>query len=330
MPDLQPVPSSALPVADLQKAVQDVLQRPVKARPYSAQIMRQTPTAFIFLIDQSGSMDERTMYRGQSLSKAAAVAQIINQTLLELMLRCQKGDEIRHYYDIALIGYGGLNDERANLLWSGDMAGKAFLSPAELVKAAIHIEEVTVQRTIRGRVITTTEKRPVWLQAVHHYRTPMKSAICMAESLVKQWLVTQAAKDVYPPTVINITDGVATDATADELLACCDRLKNLHTVDGHALLMNIHVSDEQGKTILFPSKAAELGADQYARLLYDMSSEMPAPYHADIASLFGLDQRTTYVGMCSNADMDALVKFMNIGTPTQHNGHFIANLKLDL
>ncbi|GAB4049576.1 vWA domain-containing protein [Spirosoma litoris] len=327
MSELQPLPSYALSAADLQKTVQEVLQRPIKERPYSAQIMRQTPTAFIFLIDQSGSMDEQTMYRGQSLSKAAAVAQIINQTLLELVLRCQKGDEIRHYYDIALIGYGGYSDDKANLLWSGDMAGKTFLSPAELAAATIRVEEITTERTIRGRTFSVTEKRPVWLNPVHRHRTPMKSAICLAESLIQQWLAAQNGKDVYPPTVINITDGVATDATPDELLASCDRLKSLHTMDGHVLLMNIHVSDEQGKTILFPSKAAELGTDQYARLLYDMSSEMPAPYHTDIASLFGLDQRTTYVGMCSNADMNVLVKFMNIGTPTQHNQRFAANLQ---
>lgn len=330
MTDLQSLPSYALSAADLQKALQDVLQRPIKDRPYSAQIMRQTPTAFVFLVDQSGSMDERTTYRGQSLSKAEAVAQIINQTLLELVLRCQKGDEIRHYYDIALIGYGGFSDEKAKLLWSGAMSGKTFLSPAELAEAAIRVEEITTQRTIRGRVVPFTEKRPVWIQAIHRYRTPMKSAICLAESLVEQWLAAQAGKDVYPPTVINITDGVATDGTTEELLACCNRLKSLHTMDGHVLLMNIHVSDEQGKTILFPSKADELGADPYARLLYDMSSDMPTSYHADIANLFGLDQRTAYVGMCSNADMDALVKFMNIGTPTQHNQHFAANLQPDL
>ncbi len=327
--DLHSLPSYALSAADLQAVLQEALQRPIKDRPYSAQIMRQTPTAFIFLIDQSGSMDERTTYRGQSLSKAEAVAGIINQTLLELVLRCQKGDEIRHYYDIALIGYGGISDDKANLLWSGAMAGKAFLSPAELAEATVRVEEVTTQRTIRGRVVAFTEKRPVWIQAMHRYRTPMKSAICLAESLIEQWLATQAGKDVYPPTVINITDGVATDATTDELLACCNRLKSLHTMDGHVLLMNIHVSDERGKTILFPTKAAELGTDQYARLLYDMSSEMPAPYHTDIANLFGLDQRSTYVGMCSNADMDVLVKFMNIGTPTQHNQHFTANLQPD-
>ena len=327
MTDLQASPAYALSNADLQLAMQDVLQRPIKAQPYSAQIMRQTPTAFIFLIDQSGSMDERTSYRGQPLSKAEAVAQIVNQTLLELILRCQKGDEIRHYYDIALIGYGGYSDDQANLLWSGKMAGKTFLSPAELADAILRTEEITVERTIRGRNITTVEKRPVWLNAVHSYRTPMKSAICLAESLLEQWLAAQVGEDVYPPTVINITDGVPTDATTDELLACCNRLKNLHTTDGYVLLMNIHVSDEQGKTILFPSKAAELGSDPYARLLYDMSSGMPGPYHADIASLFGLDQRTNYVGMCSNADMNVLVKFMNIGTPTQHNQRSTANVR---
>jgi hypothetical protein len=73
--------------------------------------------------------------------------------------------------------------------------------------------------------------------------------------------------------------------------------------------------------------ARDLGDDPQARLLYDLSSEMPASYHADIAGMFGLDQRARYVGLCSNTDMDALVKFMNIGTPTQHNSAFAANLR---
>ena len=71
------IPSSSSTSASL--ALQQALQTPLKARPYSASIMRQNPTAFVFLIDQSGSMGEPTQYRGQTCSKAEAVAQIVNQ-----------------------------------------------------------------------------------------------------------------------------------------------------------------------------------------------------------------------------------------------------------
>lgn len=317
------IPASAPVSASL--ALQQALQLPMKATPYSASVMRQNPTAFVFLIDQSGSMAEPTHYRGQTCSKAEAVAQIVNQTLLELLLRSQKGDEIRHYYDVALIGYGGA--ATANLLWTGPWANRPFLSPAELVQATTREEESVVERTIRDRVIRTTEKRPIWLEPVANYKTPMKSALVLAESLLQTWLQTHAGKDVYPPTVINITDGVATDATHEELLDCGDRIRQLHTIDGHVLLMNIHLSDEAGKSIQFPAHIRDLGDDPQARLLYDLSSEMPASYHSDIAGLFGLDQRSRYVGMCSNTDMDALVKFMNIGTPTQNNTAFVANFR---
>lgn len=323
MPDLIPAPTP--PPASL--ALQQALQLPLKATPYSASIMRQNPTAFVFLIDQSGSMGEPTHYRGQPCSKAEAVAQIVNQTLLELLLRSQKGDEIRHYYDVALIGYGGA--ATANVLWPSTWANQPFLSPAELVQATTREEESVVERRIRDRVIRTVDKRPIWLEPVARYKTPMKSALLLAESLLQTWVAAQAGKDVYPPTVINITDGVATDATHDELLDCADRIRQLHTIDGHVLLMNIHLSDETGKSVQFPGHVRDLGDDPQARLLYDLSSEMPASYHADIAGLFGLDQRPRYVGMCSNTDMDALVKFMNIGTPTQHNQAFAVNLRTD-
>ncbi|MCX6219085.1 hypothetical protein [Spirosoma sp.] len=329
MSNLLPINPFTLPLPALQATLQQALQKPVKDRPYTAQIMRQNPTAFLFLIDQSGSMDELTTYREQTVSKAEAVAQIINQTLCELLLRCQKGDEIRHYYDVALIGYGGQSSQQANLLWSGTMDGKAFLSPAELAQATIRVDEFATQRTIRGRTIAVTERRPVWIEPVHRHRTPMKSALLLAESLVQQWLAAHAGKDVYPPTILNITDGVATDGTDEDLLACSERVRQLHTLDGHVLLMNIHIAPERGKAVLFPSNASELGNDPYARLLYDMSSEMPPPYHTDIASLFDLDQRPLYVGMCSNANMDALVKFMNIGTPTQSNQHFSHHMRPD-
>ncbi|TAE24117.1 MAG: VWA domain-containing protein [Cytophagales bacterium] len=319
------VPVTPSPSASL--ALQQALKQPMKATPYTASIMRQNPTAFVFLIDQSGSMSEPTHYRGLACSKAEAVAQIVNQTLLELLLRSQKGDEIRHYYDVSLIGYGGA--EHANLLWTGAWANQPFLSPAELLRATVREEESVVERRIRDRVIRTTEKRPIWLEPVARYKTPMKSALLLAESLLQTWVATQAGKDVYPPTVINITDGVATDATADELLDCADRIRQLHTLDGPILLMNIHLSDETGKSVQFPGHVRDLADDPQARLLYDLSSEMPASYHADIAGLFGLDQRARYVGMCSNTDMDALVKFMNIGTPTQQNGAFAVNFRAD-
>ena len=92
---------------------------------YTAQITRNTPTAFIFLIDQSASMKKTTMLNGVEMSLAEAVAEIVNRQINELILRCIKANEVRNYYDIAVIGYG----DEAYSGWKGDLEGRYFVSP---------------------------------------------------------------------------------------------------------------------------------------------------------------------------------------------------------
>ncbi len=51
--------------------------RQIKA-PYTAQITRNTPTAFIFMVDRSGSMGSMTTLGGESMTMAEAAARIVN------------------------------------------------------------------------------------------------------------------------------------------------------------------------------------------------------------------------------------------------------------
>ena len=73
---------------------------------YTAQITRNTPTAFIFLVDHSVSMNKTTSLFGEDMTMAEAAARIVNRQINELVLRCIKSNDTRHYYDIAVIGYG--------------------------------------------------------------------------------------------------------------------------------------------------------------------------------------------------------------------------------
>src|SRR2546425_12428091 len=75
-----------------------------EAMPYQAEISRDNPTCFLFVIDQSGSMDERTE---SGRSKAQFVADVLNKTLYTLVTNCSKADGIRNYFDVGVIAYGG-------------------------------------------------------------------------------------------------------------------------------------------------------------------------------------------------------------------------------
>lgn len=328
MTNLIPTNNTHLPASILHQNVQEALKPTIRSNPYTALITRSTPTAFLFLIDQSSSMGEQIVYDGATCTKAEAVARVVNQTVYELVNRCVKGNEVRRYYDLALVGYGP--NSTAQLLWDGNLTGRTWVSPADLEQTPKGQIDTETERVIRGRVIKTPTKRPYWLEPVCKGSTPMKSAFELAETLLGQWLTDHRGLDCYPPTVINITDGAATDAKDDELLRHARRIRELCTIDGHVLLLNVHVSAATGTPALFPTRADELPANTYARLLYDLSSEMPGNYHLDIANLRHEDRAGRYVGMSFNADVAALVKFMNIGTPTTVTSSVGANLKAEL
>src|SRR5271169_521951 len=71
---------------------------------YEAEISRENPTCILFVIDQSGSMDELTE---AGRSKAAFVADVLNKTLYTLITSCSKSDGVRNYFDVGVIAYAG-------------------------------------------------------------------------------------------------------------------------------------------------------------------------------------------------------------------------------
>ena len=70
---------------------------------YSAEISRKNPGCFIFLLDQSASMEDP--FGGSSdRRKADELATIINKLIHNLSIRCAKGDSIYDYFHVAVIG----------------------------------------------------------------------------------------------------------------------------------------------------------------------------------------------------------------------------------
>jgi len=130
--------------------------------PYTAQITRATPTAFIFLVDQSASMSRTTSLYGEEMKMSEAVARIVNRQINELVLRCIKSNEVRHYYDIAVIGYG----HEVYSAWQGGLVGRDFVSPEDLrdnpYKKIITREE---KKTRKGSVIKEVKRCSGWMLA---------------------------------------------------------------------------------------------------------------------------------------------------------------------
>lgn len=282
--------------------------------PYTAQITRNTPTAFIFLIDHSVSMQKNTSLFGEKMTMAEAAARIVNNQINELVLRCVKMGDTRHYYDIAVVGYG----VEAYSGWQGELEGRDFVSPEEL-KNHPFTKIVTRKetRTRKGTQIKEVEQVQ-WVSARHdgswtHYH----EAFDYARKLLNQWMKEHHDKDCYPPTIIHITDGEFNHASKEEVMLKANELKAMFTNDGNAILFNIHFTAEHdAESVACPINKSELNGNEYAETLFDMSSLLPERYNQDIARCLNDSRSGRHVAMGVNADATTLIKLMDIGTPT--------------
>lgn len=230
---------------------------------YTAEISRGTPSAFLFVIDQSGSMDER-METEQT--KAQFVADVLNRTLYQLVIRCTRADGVRNYFDVGVIAYG----DSVRSGFAGALSGKVLHPLSDIEANPLRVEE-RMKRVPDGAggLVEQATKFPVWFDPTSSGGTPMTAAMRMAVEALVEWC--DAHPTCYPPTIIHVTDGASTDGNPS---AVADALKQISTSDGECLLFNLHISASGGQPVLFPS--SDTGLDEYGRLLFGMSSAFPA------------------------------------------------------
>ena len=270
---------------------------------YQAPIQRSTPTAFLFLVDQSGSMGDRMA--GSEKAKAQFVSDVLNRTFVDLVTRCTKADGVRDYFEIGVIGYGG--DGVSNGL-AGGLSGQ-ILNPISALEAnPLRIEDR--KRRVddgAGGLVEQSIKFPVWFEPKASGGTPMREAIRRAGEELAAWCDTHP--DSYPPTVLHVTDGESNDGDPEEL---AETLRQFSTGDGGVLLLNLHVSAQAGQPVSFPAGEHSL-PDQYAKLLFRMSSQLPEHLVKAVQEK-GLKVSHESRGYIFNAEAAEIVDFFDIGT----------------
>jgi hypothetical protein len=271
--------------------------------PYSAEISRDNRTAFLFVIDQSGSMDERP--DGGGGMKSEFVADVLNKTFYTLITNCSKADGVRNYFDVGVIGYNGAGV--ANGL-GGALASGALHPIADIADAPLRVEErVRSVDDGAGGIVEQKTKFPVWFEPRNEGGTPMRAALTRAAELMAEWC--DAHPNSYPPTILHVTDGESTDGNPEDI---ADALHQLHTTDGQTLLFNLHVTTKGGREVIFPGGGDGL-VDDYGRMLFRMSSPLP-PHLIQPAGDKGYSIAPGARGFIFNADPKLIVDFFDIGT----------------
>jgi hypothetical protein len=279
--------------------------------PHTAPISRANPSCFLFVIDQSGSMEGAFGGDGQGgQSKAQHLASAMNNLLQTLVMRCAKGEEIRHYFDVGVIGYG----VRVGPALTGALAGRELVSVSDVAfNPACFERRFKAVADDSGRYIEQSVEFPVWLEPRFEGNTPMCEAIRTARRILASWISRHP--NAYPPTVIHITDGESTDGDATSVAS---DLTSLATSDGFVTLFNCHLSSTQAPKVTFPDSDEYL-PDQFSRALFRMSSLLPVPVYME-ARQRGYSFTDESRAFFYNADALETVDFLAIGTRTREPG----------
>jgi|SRR5579871_389152 len=270
---------------------------------YLAEISRGNPTCFVFLIDQSGSMNDA--FGGeQVLRKADFVADVVNRTIHDLVIRCTRTEEVRNYYYISVVGYGG----SVGPALGGSLSGKTLPSISEVAEMPARVEERTKKIPDgAGGIVETKVRFPVWMDPVSNGGTPMCQSFAYVRDLIDQWLSQH--KSGFPPTILHLTDGESTDgdpsSTGRELLS-------RETGDGALLLFNCRVSSRHSMKIDFPSDESRL-PDEFSKMLFSLSGVLPAPFRR-AANDIGISVGEGARGFVFNGDPVSVAQFFDIGT----------------
>jgi hypothetical protein len=286
---------------------------------YAENFTRQKRGLLVFLLDQSGSMNEPVTMQGYKLTLAQMASSTINSLLVSVIdnapLDTSTGRR-KNYCDIIIFGYG---DNVVPLL---NQAGVPVPLPdlAENTRGKQMVRRGKYD-PIKGNVVTVDEEQPYWIvPAANSQWTEMASAIRRAQQVVQEWLATDPRKRFsFPPIIINITDGRHNGTKGDNPIQEAMKLRQLRTDDGAVLLFNCHITRSITQTLSFPSDIAQIGTlpkgeQAGAEQLFHMSSEVPASMAKHAPQVSGKPLLPGARGFMYNASGDDLIRFLSWGT----------------
>ncbi len=278
---------------------------------YSNRFTRENPGLIIFLVDQSGSTEDKMPVDGHTI--ADHIADLVNSCITEAIKQAtipisDDDEEVKHEICFVIFGYGGKgnpDDEKDEGNWK-----------AELLMAPKYSDVLDKEFKVQRSNISNIDVLPI-LTPAHGGGTPMASAYMSAYNVLKQWNQSHDSEKDPVPVIINITDGEPTDNTED-LRKAIENIKSLRTADGSPLIINLHLSaNPEAKELRAPSNVEDC-YDDYAKLMFEISTEVTDDLVQNSEPIRRLGIQKGAKLFCSNVKDPAFAgQFVAIGTQTK-------------
>ncbi|HUS66921.1 MAG TPA: hypothetical protein VMZ28_20425, partial [Kofleriaceae bacterium] len=253
------------------------------------------PGLLVVLADLSGSM-AGGFAGSQDVSKADALADVLNGVVGDFVDRNNVGGTIRPRLDVVLEGYNGGG---SNPLFEGSLRGQEIVSIADL--ADNPSSEIDVDDG-EGNMIP----RPVWVNPTASGGTPMKTAFGKLQSTVAKWGRRPAGRHIV--LGVHVSDGESTDGSPEAELSAL--AADVQAKGGELLMTNIHLSSSGGPSsgVVFPDDADAASFDDHGKLLFKMSSPVPAALAEKLGTKPGARM------MAYNATVEQFAKVFEAGS----------------
>ena len=282
---------------------------------YEAEISRWNPTSFIFLLDQSASMNEEVPV---GISKAEVATNFLNECLKEMIVIGSKPNGVSDYVDVAVLGYG--ESGVINCLKT-----ERIISPlSEIQQSVIRVENRKKRVSDDdGSVIEVEVRFPIWVEAKAKGDNAtklesMKDALMETATQLAYWCENHP--NSYPPILMHITDGIY-GGDLGEISEIVEIIKEFSTNDGNVLMFNLQISADSADPIVFPdSLPNSYSCSQRSQPLFAMSSELPIgamEYLHDYFVEHHLNLKSR--GFLFNSTWDAICLFRAIVCPWVHS-----------
>ena len=245
---------------------------------------QNNPGQINILVDQSGEMKNRD----QSKELAASA---VNKILYTLTTNCETEND---YWDVCMIrvlGYG----QGTYTLVEGRLP--------QIAKLPKRVDYCPVYN-LRGRLVDCSS--PIWVEPLAEGNTTMTAGLKNIFKGMREWIFHHP--NCFPPVLIHISGSAPRNKKV--VRAQIEIIKNLSTLDGNALVMNLCVNpDAQNELIIFPLRN-EIN-NKCADFLFSISSELP-DHLRKTAEVFGFPRELGSKCYSNYPYCELLVMILNI------------------
>lgn len=263
------------------------------------------PGLLLVLTDNSSSMGQP--FAGQSgITKSQALAEVVNQTLADLVGRFRSGDRVKDTMDVSALSYSGDYNVRPAL--DGPLAGREIVSLPELAAGTNRIIDDVDEN---GEPFS----QPVWVEPRAGGRTPMTRGFGQARTALRQWRQQRKPSKEHLVLAVHVTDGESTDGDPGGQIAAL--AQEVQAQSGKLLLTNIHLSSsgDPDAGVIFPTEADAARFDAFGKRLFEQSSVVPESLRQKLNRMGKNIPRGARM-MAYNANVDDLAFLFEAGSST--------------